>query len=86
VDNPRLLAPSGWGRNGLRMGPTLSLADQVDKVAQRLSAEFSGRVPDPEVRKLVTEAYGSMSTAKVTQFVPVLVDRSVRNQLRQRAG
>jgi hypothetical protein len=67
------------------MGTTLSLADQVDKVAQRLSAEFSGRVPDPEVRRLVTEAYGEMSTAKVTQFVPVLVDRSVRNRLRHRA-
>jgi hypothetical protein len=66
------------------MVPTLSLADQVDKVAQRLADEFSGSVPDPEVRRLVVEVYGEMSTARVTQFVPVLVDRSVRARLRQR--
>jgi hypothetical protein len=67
------------------MGPTLSLADQVDKVAQNLSDEFSGRVPDPEVRQLVIEVYDEMSSARVTQFVPVLVGRSVRARLRDRA-
>jgi Protein of unknown function (DUF3562) len=66
------------------MVPTLSLADQVDKVAQRLADEFSGAVPDPEVRQLVVEAYGEMSSARVTQFVPVLVDRNVRARLRER--
>jgi hypothetical protein len=64
------------------MVPTLSLAEQVDKVAQRLADEFSGSVPDPVVRDLVTEAYGEMSSARVTQFVPVLVDRRVRARLR----
>jgi hypothetical protein len=68
------------------MVPTLSLADQVDKVAQRLADEFSGSVPDPEVRRIVVEVYGEMSYARVTQFVPVLVDRSVRARLRARAG
>jgi len=67
------------------MVPTLSLADQVDKVAQRLTEEFSGTVPDPVVRDLVIEVYGEMSSAKVTQFVPVLIDRSVRARLRARA-
>lgn len=69
------------------MVPSPTLADQVDKVAQRLSEEFSATVPDQVVRSLVTEVYGEMSTAKVTQFVPVLVDRKVRNELRHlRAG
>jgi hypothetical protein len=68
------------------MVPTLSLADQVDKVAQRLADEFSGSVPDPVVRNLVHEAYGEMASARVTQFVPVLVDRSVRARLRDRAS
>jgi hypothetical protein len=72
-------------RERFPMVPTLSLADQVDKVAQRLSDEFSGRVPDPEVRRLVTEVYGEMSSARVTQYVPVLLDRSVRARLRARA-
>jgi hypothetical protein len=68
------------------MVPTPSLADQVDKIAQRLSDEFAGTVPDPVVRSLVNEAYGEMSSAKVTQFVPVLVDRTVRARLRARAS
>jgi hypothetical protein len=68
------------------MVPTLPLEDQVDKVAQRLADEFSGTVPDPIVRNLVREAYVEMSSAKVTQFVPVLVDRSVRARLRAGAG
>jgi hypothetical protein len=65
------------------MVPSLSLADQVDKVAQRLSDEFAGMVPDQTVRSLVTEVYDEMSTAKVTQFVPVLIDRGVRAKLRE---
>ena len=79
-----MVASEGVWRNRLRMVPTLSLADQVDKVAQRLSDEFSPTVPDPEVRRLVTEVYGEMSSARVTQFVPVLVDRGVRARLRSR--
>jgi hypothetical protein len=66
------------------MLPVMSLSDQVSKVAQRLSDEYSGQVPDPEVRHLVDEAYHEMESAKVTQFVPVLIDRSVRRRLRER--
>jgi hypothetical protein len=68
------------------MVPTLSLTDQVDKVAQRLADEFSGSVPDLELRRIVGEVYGEMSSARVTQFVPVLVDRGVRARLRARAN
>lgn len=60
------------------------LAEQVDKIAERLATEFSGRFPDPVVRQLVDEAYGELAGARVTQFVPVLVDRSVRTRLRSR--
>ena len=66
----------------LRMVPTLTITEQVDKIAQRLADEFSGSVPDPVVRSLVSEVYGEMSAARVTQFVPVLVDRGVRARLR----
>jgi hypothetical protein len=76
------LRDGGWERDRFDMVPTVSLADQVDKVAQRLSDEFSGTVPDPVVRQLVSEVYGELATARVTQFVPVLVDRSVRARLR----
>jgi hypothetical protein len=82
VDIAERVASRLLRRERLRMVPTLSLADQVDKVAQRLADEFSGSVPDPEVRRIVIEVYGEMSSARVTQFVPVLVDRGVRARLR----
>ena len=66
------------------MLPTMSLSDQVDRVAQRLAEEYSGRFPDPVVRGLVDEAYHEMEAARVTQFVPVFVDRTVRARLRER--
>jgi hypothetical protein len=68
------------------MVPTQSATDQVDKVAARLAAEFSDSVPDPVVRSLVTEVYSEMASARVTQFVPVLVDRGVRARLRAQSG
>lgn len=64
------------------MVPTLSLADAVDKVAQRLTDEFAPAVPGPAVREIVAEVYGELASARVTQFVPVLVDRNVRARLR----
>jgi hypothetical protein len=64
------------------MVPTLSLDDAVDKVARRLEDEFSPAYPDLAVREIVDEVYGEFASAKVTQFVPVLVDRGVRARLR----
>jgi hypothetical protein len=84
-DSPEWVAHRQLRRERFTMVPTLSLADQVDKVAQRLSDEFAGTIPDPVVRDLVTEAYSEMSAARVTQFVPVLIDRSVRARLRAQA-
>ena len=68
------------------MVPTLSLDDQVAKVTDRLTVEFSGRVPDPVVRGLVSEVYGEMSDARVTQYVPVLIDRGVRARIRSQVS
>jgi hypothetical protein len=62
--------------------PTPSLSEQVDRVADRLTDEFAGSVPDQVVRGLVQEVYGELASARVTQFVPVLVDRSVRARIR----
>lgn len=58
--------------------------DQLVQVADRLHTEFAG-VPDSRLRELVDEAYAPYRTAKVTNFVPVLVHRSVREQLRRLA-
>lgn len=63
---------------------SLPVEQQVAHVADRLVDDFAGRVDDREVRNLVTAAYSGYSQARVKQFVPVLVDRSVRQQLRRR--
>jgi hypothetical protein len=60
------------------------LEQQVAHVADRLVDDFAGQVDGREVRSLVTEVYSGFSHARVTQFVPVLVDRSVRQSLRRR--
>jgi hypothetical protein len=70
------IAPGAVGSDSYCMLPAMSVTDQVSKVAQRLSDEYSGQVPD-----LV---YDEMATARVTQFVPVLVARSVRARIRER--
>jgi hypothetical protein len=56
--------------------------DQVAKVADRLADEYADRVPAGVVRGMVRDAYTPIREARVTQFVPVLVDRSVRQRLR----
>jgi hypothetical protein len=65
---------------------TARIEDQVAKVADRLASEYADRVPDRVVRDLVHDAYLPLSSARVTQFVPVLVDRSVREQLRRQSA
>jgi hypothetical protein len=55
---------------------------QVAKIADQLAKEYAGRVDDREVRGMVDEAYTPYRDARVTQFVPVLVDRTVRQRLR----
>ena len=63
---------------------SLPVEQQVAHVADRLVDDFAGQFDDREVRSLVTEVYADYSQARVKQFVPVLVDRSVRQQLRRR--
>jgi hypothetical protein len=62
------------------------LDDQLRKVADRLVQDYAGAVPDGVVRQLVDDESRPYRDAPVTQFVPVLVDRSVRRQLSDRPG
>jgi hypothetical protein len=59
---------------------------QIAHLTDRLVQDFAGQVPDGVVRHLVDEAYVPYKGARVTQFVPVLVDRSVRQRLRRQAS
>jgi len=60
----------------------VTLEDQVAKVTERLTSEYADRVPGAVVQQMVDAAYRPMRQARVTQFVPVLVARTVREQLR----
>ena len=70
------------GEGHALINQAVSVEDQVAKIAERLMSEYAERVPSGVVRKMVAAAYRPMKRAKVTQFVPVLVDRTVREQLR----
>lgn len=63
--------------------PHNPVEEQVAHVADRLERDYAGKVPDGVVRGLVDKAYRPYAHARVTQFVPVLVDRLVREQLRR---
>ena len=69
-------------REGSVAEQVVPVEEQVEHVAERLVRDYAGQVPDQVVRTLVSEAYGPLRTARVTQFVPVLVDVSVRRRLR----
>ncbi|MDQ1746717.1 MAG: hypothetical protein QOD07_980 [Frankiaceae bacterium] len=58
------------------------IEQQLAHVAERLSAEYRDKVGPGVVRELFEQARSSYRQARVTQFVPILVDRSVRQQLR----
>ena len=72
-----------WVRGGHGLNTSaVNVEDQVAKVAERLASEYADQVPSGVVQQMVDAAYSPMKRAKVTQFVPVLVDRSVRERLR----
>lgn len=65
---------------------TGSVEKQVARIAERLANEYADQVPGVVVREMVDAAYRPLRTARVTQFVPVLVDRTVRERLRIERG
>jgi len=54
---------------------------QIAHVSDRLVHDYAGLVAGDVVRALVTDAYRSNRTARITQFLPVLIDRAVRERL-----
>jgi hypothetical protein len=52
------------------------------RVEERVNAEYGDRVTQEEVRRLINDAFDRYGDARITQFVPVLVDREVRARLR----
>ena len=56
--------------------------EQVTAVAARLRAEF-GTADQQYVERRVRDEFGRWQEARITQFVPLLVERNVRAELRE---
>ena len=67
------------------MEPT-RLDVQLARVRTRLHEQFDGRVDPSTVDDVVRRAAARFQGARITQYVPTLVDRVARDTLRQQAG
>jgi hypothetical protein len=59
---------------------------QLESARKALVSEFAGRVPEDQVEQRFTELVGQFEGAPVRSFVPVLVRRQAREQLRSSAS
>lgn len=55
----------------------------IGEVRERLSARFTGRSP-AEVARVVDDVARGFSTARVRDYIPVLVERISRDELSRR--
>jgi hypothetical protein len=60
------------------------LDQQLDRVADQLTRKFADRVESGEVHDAVRREAGRYQGARVTQFIPVLVQHTIGERLRQR--
>jgi hypothetical protein len=54
---------------------------QLVAITDRLTQDYGDRVGEDTVRLLVAENVRELLEARITQFVPVLVDKAVRERL-----
>jgi hypothetical protein len=54
---------------------------QVARVEQRLVEDFSAQVPPALVKQYVNEAHSGLAAARITQFIPTLIERHARGRL-----
>lgn len=61
--------------------------EQLRRLALRLLAEFGGDpAAESAVRRHLDASFAVFATARVRQFVPILVERDVRRRLREEAS
>ncbi len=63
---------------------SVSVGAQLERLTDRLVVEYADTAPAEEVRGLVEAAVVDLGEPRVLTYVPVLVDRAVRAELRQR--
>jgi hypothetical protein len=59
---------------------------QLESARKALVSEFAGQVPEAQVEQRFAELVGQFEGAPVRGFVPVLVRRQLREQLRASAS
>jgi hypothetical protein len=60
------------------------LDQQLNRVADQLTRKFADRVESGEIHDAVHREAGRYQGARVTQFIPVLVQHAIEERLRQR--
>ena len=61
------------------------LDKHLDRVADQLSTKYADRTDSREVHEAVFDEATRYRGARVTQFIPVLVQHAVQERLRQRS-
>jgi hypothetical protein len=62
---------------------TREVPDHVSALVSRLSREYGDRLPTETVAEVVASCYRPMAEARITAFVPTLVEKSSREMLRR---
>lgn len=63
------------------MSGSVAMEKQLVAITDRLTQDYGDRVGEDTVRLLVAENVRELLEARITQFVPVLVDKAVRERL-----
>ena len=61
-----------------------ALNEHLHRVADQLGAKYSDRADDDEVEHAVFDEAAKFADARVTHYIPVLVEHAVEERLRRR--
>lgn len=59
---------------------------ELARLRRRLHEEYRDRAPAEELDRLWVDAERTLASARISRFVPILVEREVREVLRHRHG
>ena len=62
-------------------GTSLDVDAELDSLERALTKELQG-VPGPEIANAIKEARRDLGEPRITQFLPILIERRVRARLR----
>ncbi|MGW3407563.1 three-helix bundle dimerization domain-containing protein [Streptomyces sp. NPDC000888] len=60
-----------------------ALPDNIQELTDRLTASYANLLTPAVVRDVVQDCYQPLSNARIANYVPILVEHSCHNRLRQ---